>query len=187
MNLFQKFKSFVLLRSLGINHLVAFELGRLCTIATPAESPRRFYENWQVRKHNESIPEYNQEFLGYLPQGAPTSLLLSNLIMRNHDAELNEIAKNYGLTYTRYSDDLSFSTRSKTFNRVTAKEVIKKAYDILSRAGFRPQSRKTKIIPPRSKKIILGLNVDGAVPRLQREFKDRVKTAFILSRKAWAD
>ena len=104
-----------------------------------------------------------------------TSPLLSNLIMRNHDAELNEIAKNYGLTYTRYSDDLSFSTRSKTFNRVTAKEVIKKVYDILSRAGFRPQSRKTKIIPPRSKKIILGLNVDGAVPRLQKEFKDRLR------------
>ena len=168
----QIFRTF---KELGYQPLVAFELGRLCTIATPAESPRRFYENWQVRKHNESIPEYNQEFLGYLPQGAPTSPLLSNLIMRNHDAELNEIAKNYGLTYTRYSDDLSFSTRSKTFNRVTAKEVIKKAYDILSRAGFRPQSRKTKIIPPRSKKIILGLNVDGAVPRLQKEFKDRLR------------
>ena len=168
----QIFRTF---KELGYQPLVAFELGRLCTIATPWESPRRFYENWRVRKYNESIPEYNQGLLGYLPQGAPTSPLLSNLIMRNHDAELSEIAKNYGLTYTRYSDDLSFSTRSKTFNRVTAKEVIKKVYDILSRAGFRPQYRKTKIIPPGSKKIILGLNVDGAVPRLQKEFKDRLR------------
>ena len=71
--------------------------------------------------------------------------------------------------------DLIFSTRSKMFNRVTAKEVVQKVYGILSRAGFRPQYRKTKIIPPGSKKIVLGLNVDGAVPRLQKEFKDRLR------------
>ena len=166
---------FRIFKELEYQPLVAFELTRLCTIATPWRSPRQHYENWRVRKYNESIPEYNRDLLGYLPQGAPTSPLLSNLIMRNHDAELDEIAANYGLIYTRYSDDLIFSTRSKTLNRVIAKEVVHKVYGILSQAGFRPQYRKTKIIPPGSKKIVLGLNVDGTMPRLQKEFKDRLR------------
>ena len=166
---------FRIFKELGYQPLVAFELARLCTIATPWRSPRKFYENWWVKKYNKSIPEYSQNLLDYLPQGAPTSPLLSNLIMHNHDAELSKIARKYGLVYTRYSDDLIFSTRSKMFNRVTAKEVVQKVYGILSRAGFRPQYRKTKIIPPGSKKIVLGLNVDGAVPRLQKEFKDRLR------------
>ena len=50
---------------------------------------------------------------GLLPQGAPTSGAISNLVMRDaEDDALYAVASRLGLRYTRYSDDLYFSARS---------------------------------------------------------------------------
>jgi RNA-directed DNA polymerase len=166
---------FRLFKEFGYQSLVAFELGRLCTAPTSNHSPRKFYHQWRVKEGNEVIPEYDEQLLGYLPQGAATSPLISNLVMRECDKKLSLLAKKHGLTYTRYSDDLSFSTRSKAFNRTVAKSIVYEVYKIISEAGYRPQYRKTKIVPPSSKKIILGLNVDREKPRLQKEYKDRIR------------
>lgn len=166
---------FRLFKEFGYQPLTSFELGRLCTAPTSWRSPRILYRQWHAWQRNEIIPEYDEKLLGYLPQGAATSPLISNLVMRECDEKLSLIAKKYALTYTRYSDDLSFSTRSKAFNRGNAKDVVFEVYKVLSEAGYRPQYRKTKIIPPNSKKIILGLNVDGAEPRLQKEYKDKIR------------
>lgn len=166
---------FRLFRELGYQPLVAFEMARICTIATPWRSPRIFNKQWRVWKYYKSIPGYDQKLLGYLPQGAVTSPLISNLIMRECDRKLSMIAIKYNLKYTRYSDDLSFSTRSKNFCRAQARNLVFEVYKVLSSAGYLPQYRKTKIIPPSSKKIILGLNVDGDIPRLQKEYKDKIR------------
>ncbi|MGB0696267.1 MAG: reverse transcriptase family protein [Rhodospirillaceae bacterium] len=166
---------FRVFKNLGYQPLVAFELARICTIRSVSRSPRTLYKQWKVNKPNLQILDYNSPLLGYVPQGAPTSPLLSNLIMRDADRKLAEIAKTKGLTYTRYSDDLSFSTRKKNFTRDMAKQTIYDVYKVLSELGLRPQYRKTTIVPPGSKKIILGLNVDGSEPRLQKHYKDRIR------------
>lgn len=166
---------FRLFKECGYQPIVAFEMARLCTAPTSWKSPRENYKQWRVWRDNKEIPEYNEKLLGYLPQGAPTSPLISNLVMRECDDKLSKIARKYKLTYTRYSDNLSFSTRSKDFCRKRAQQVTFEVYKALSEAGYRPQYRKTKIIPPNSKKIILGLNVDGVQPRLQKEYKDRIR------------
>lgn len=166
---------FRLFRNLGYQPLISFEMARLCTVPSSWPSKRGQYKQWRVREENKIIPIYSQELLGYLPQGAATSPLISNLIMKKCDEKLSGIAKKYKLTYTRYSDDLSFSTRSKGFCRSNARKIIFEVYKIISKSGYMAQYRKTKIIPPGSKKIILGLNVDGAEPRLQKEYKDRIR------------
>ncbi|MBE8232102.1 MAG: RNA-directed DNA polymerase [Endozoicomonadaceae bacterium] len=166
---------FRLFKGLGYQPLVSFEMARLCTVLILDKSPRTHYSQWHVRKENKIIPQYNQKMLGYLPQGAASSPLISNLVMKECDEKLTNIANRYKLSYTRYSDDLSFSTRSKNFCRSKAKDVIFEVYEVLSKAGYRPQLRKTKIISPSSKKIILGLNVDGAEPLLQKEYKDKIR------------
>lgn len=166
---------FRLFRDLGYQPLVSFEMARLCTLPTSWPSKRDRYKQWRVRKENQIISDYSQELLGYLPQGAATSPLISNLVMRTCDENLSNIAKKYKLTYTRYSDDLSFSTRSQDFCRSDARNITFEVYKVLSKAGYRAQDRKTKIIPPGSKKIILGLNVDGDLPRLQKEYKNRIR------------
>lgn len=166
---------FHVFNSLGYQPLISFELARLCTIATPEHSPRNRRKNWRVTKKYKAVTEYDQLLLGYLPQGAPSSPLLSNLVMMRCDDLLTDIAKEYGLKYTRYSDDITFSTRSSDFSRNTATDVIKKVNNVLSKQGYLPNFKKAKIVPVGSKKIVLGLNVDGATPRLQKEFKDRIR------------
>ena len=166
---------FTVFNSLGYQPLMSFELARLCTIASPKNSPRRLYKNWWAKKSYKAITEYDQFLLGYLPQGAPSSPLLSNLVMRECDEKIAIIAKKYKLKFSRYSDDITLSTRSSEFSRAIAREVIKEVNGILSKQGYLPHFKKTKVIPVGAKKIVLGLKVDGVAPRLQKKYKDRIR------------
>lgn len=57
---------------------------------------------------------------GYLPQGAPTSPILSNMVCGRLDSALIRFSRANGLTYTRYADDLTFSTNRRAFPDVAA-------------------------------------------------------------------
>ncbi len=56
-------------------------------------------------------------FDGILPQGAPTSPVVSNMICGRLDAELKKLAREHRCMYTRYADDITFSTYKKIFPR----------------------------------------------------------------------
>jgi RNA-directed DNA polymerase len=56
-----------------------------------------------------------------LPQGSPSSPVISNIIAHLLDIRLNELAGGNGCTYTRYADDLTFSTNEKWFPSSIAK------------------------------------------------------------------
>lgn len=165
-------------RKAGYQPLVSFQLARICTIPTPYNSPRKRHKNWLVRKRNNVISTYEQHVLGYLPQGGATSPLISNLVMRDLDDKLHKLSRKFRLVYTRYSDDITFSTKSKGFDRSQAGCLISEVYELLNKAGYKPQYRKTKVIPPSARKIVLGLNVDGEFPRLQKEYKDNIRLQF---------
>ena len=45
----------------------------------------------------------------FLPQGAPTSSYISNLVMRDFDEEIGSFCEKNNISYTRYSDDMTFS------------------------------------------------------------------------------
>ena len=98
--------------------------------------------------------------------------MLSNLAMLEIDQQIADTAAAVGLRYTRYSDDLTFSTHNANFNRAKAAHFIGKITRILVPRGLYPQRKKTLIVPPGARKIVLGLNVDGAQPRLSREFRN---------------
>ncbi|MBT2189436.1 reverse transcriptase domain-containing protein [Sphingobium nicotianae] len=104
-------------RSLGYQPLVSFELARICTrpwISPPDKREgSRTVANWWKR----GIELYRRQFTGYLPQGAPTSPMLSNLVCRGLDEELSAFAAREGLVFTRYSDDLTFSGPKAGFSR----------------------------------------------------------------------
>lgn len=113
--------------------------------------------------------------MGHLPQGAPTSPMLANMAMLAADIELCQWAKQYGLTYTRYADDMTFSTADERFDRARAAEVVRGVYKIIGHFGFSPNSAKTQVVPPRARKIVLGLLVDQTQPRLPRSFKEGLR------------
>ena len=160
---------------IGYQPLVAFELARILTI-----NRYDFSENeiWKIHKKNTKIRAYNwsgQRELGYLPQGAPTSPMMSNIIMIDIDDKITQLAKKHKLVYTRYSDDITFSTNSKIFDRKCIFQIFDELNSILYTNGFSLQKRKTKIISPGSKKIVLGLNVDSEVPLLTKKFKNTLR------------
>ena len=57
----------------------------------------------------------NAEGRHVLPQGAPTSPTLTNIICERMDHKLTRLAKAYGLKYTRYADDITFSGMTNVF------------------------------------------------------------------------
>jgi RNA-directed DNA polymerase len=54
---------------------------------------------------------------GCLPQGAPTSPTITNIVCQRLDKSLTKLAKRYGATYSRYADDITFSSHSNIFDK----------------------------------------------------------------------
>lgn len=168
-------------RSLGYQPLMSLEMARICT-RLAGWSARRATDRWRVdswRAMEHRWPKilayqvYRDDagpLLGHLPQGAPTSPMLANLAMREFDAKASAIAKQNGMVYTRYADDLSFST-NQPITKADCSRVIGRVYGLMGRIGLSPNVTKTRVSPPGARKVVLGLLVDGATPKLSREFR----------------
>jgi RNA-directed DNA polymerase len=160
---------------LGYQPLVSFELARICT-RLGALTPARSHGQWRTyRRDSYAIDAYQNARLGHLPQGAPTSPMLSNLAMVRFDCEIDKLSGTYDLAYTRYADDICLSSRQSNFDRRHVSSIIGEIYRIMGNAGLSPNFAKTRIIPPGARKICLGLLVDGSAPRLSREFRARMR------------
>ncbi|WP_063498194.1 reverse transcriptase family protein [Paraburkholderia phytofirmans] len=155
---------------LGYQPLMAFELARLCTRLRHDGNPKR-----KSKTGYRKIWTYGSSVVGHLPQGAPTSPLLANLVAYDLDSELFALAENANVRYTRYADDIVFSSSEKAFTRSDAEGLIRGAYACLERHGLWANRAKTHVVSPAARKIVLGLLVDGPVPKLQREFKDKLR------------
>lgn len=164
-------KIYSVFRELGYSRLLSFELARLCTRTRNYGNPSMPSEKLSQVK----MPYTSNKYIGHLPQGAATSPLLANIVSRDLDLNLKKISKEFGLTYTRYADDLIFSTKDD-LTRAQLNQCLKELYKVIKAHGFWPNFVKTKIAPPGTRKVVLGLLVDGAMPRLTKEFKLEVKT-----------
>ena len=101
-------------------------------------------------------------YQGKLPQGAPTSPIITNLICQVLDMHLLSLAKKYRLDYTRYADDITFSTNDKTFLEkmdLFYTELEKK----VKKAGFSINEKKTRISYRDSKQVVTGLVVNKKI------------------------
>jgi RNA-directed DNA polymerase len=154
-------------RSLGYGALLSFQLARICTRARDDDPPHRY--------RNDGVPGYYHPQEGRLPQGAPTSPGLANLVVRALDVRLKAVADARGWIYTRYADDLAFSTQHAS-DRAAARELVEAIRKEVVRFGFSPNNAKTVIAGPGSRRIVLGLLVDGQAPKLTRDFRNRIET-----------
>ncbi|WP_131740914.1 reverse transcriptase family protein [Actinomadura roseirufa] len=159
---------------LGYQNLVSFELARLCTRPGIGASHKDQYRSDSGSEKYRVIYSYsNSRRLGFLPQGSPTSGALANLVMRDVDIMLCDLAKQRRLTYTRYADDMTFSSIDE-FHRKNVASLIREVAHLMNSRGFVLHKQKTRIVTPGSRMIVLGLLVDGQRVRLPVDSRKRI-------------
>ena len=106
-----------------------------------------------------------------MPQGGCTSPALCNLITAKLDARLEGLARKFGYTYSRYADDLVFSTA----NEETAANTLVSAVTRICRdEGFEVNNEKTRTMRKPNRQLVTGLMVNDSV-RLTRKDLRRVR------------
>lgn len=163
--------------NLGYPKLLSFEMARLCTRVTPKRKGKR----WCNTNNEHTITGYDSKFVGSLPQGAPTSPALSNLVCIGLDKQLTSLAISEGATYSRYADDICFSLPMGC--RKSALHIKKEISKILHGYGFSDNSKKTRLIPPGARKVLTGLNVNNDTPRIPKEIRDSVRMHLYYAKK----
>lgn len=119
---------------------------------------------------------------GHLPQGSPSSPVVSNLIANIIDKKLSRIAIKNGCRYSRYADDITFSTRNSKFPEDIACynqeekqwKVGEKLFSILKDSGFQVNPKKTRMQFKRSRQEVTGLIVNERV-NCTREYRHRIR------------
>lgn len=122
---------------------------------------------------------------GFLPQGAPTSPVISNLVANHLDIRLSRIATKHRCTYTRYADDITFSTNKSEFpegiaanrneNKVSGDwNLSKRIRTEVMKSGFDINPDKTRMQYRRSRQDVTGLVVNKKV-NVKREFYKQVR------------
>lgn len=96
-----------------------------------------------------------------LPQGAPTSPVLSNIVCTGMDVRLFGLSRRFGLTYTRYADDITFSSDHSVYGKDG--EFWKEFRNIISQTGFSFNPKKTRLQTRKVRQEVTGLTVGDKV------------------------
>jgi retron-type reverse transcriptase len=122
-------------------------------------------------------------FENTLPQGSPCSPIISNLIGHIDDIHVAKLCASVGCTYTRYADDLTFSTNKLIFPKQIAMQSTGKEHSwlpgrelsrIIARCGFALNPKKTRMQYRDSRQEVTGLIVNSKV-NLRREYRHLVR------------
>ncbi len=119
-----------------------------------------------------------------LPQGSPCSPVMSNLIGHILDIHLAKLAARAGCTYTRYADDLTFSTNKPIFPESIAMTapgtnhnwvVGTELRELITKSGFAINAKKTRMQYRDSRQEVTGLVVNRKV-NVRREYRHLVRS-----------
>lgn len=116
-----------------------------------------------------------------LPQGAPTSPVISNMICARMDSQLQTLAGKYKCYYTRYADDITFSTRLKEFPEalaitlsITEVELGKSLKDVITNNGFKINFNKVRLQPRHRRQEVTGIIINE-FPNVRRNYVRQVR------------
>lgn len=105
-----------------------------------------------------------------LPQGAPTSPLLTNAICDTLDRRLHGLAKRFGLHYSRYADDITFSSMHNVYQ--PGSNFRKELDRIISEQHFRINKKKTRLNHCSKRQEVTGLTVGRKINVPRKYVKD---------------
>lgn len=142
-------------------------LGKPYVLKTDIHDFFRSIRSPRVKKTFERIgyPPHIAKVLGALccthrclPQGASTSPALSNIISYEMDVKLSAVAAEYGLSYTRYADDLTFSGDAFSMD-----QILPSIKQIVREEKFEINHKKTRFLNEHNRKIITGVSISSGV------------------------
>ncbi|MAT40409.1 MAG: hypothetical protein CL946_12505 [Ectothiorhodospiraceae bacterium] len=144
----------LLKKGLGCNPTISWAISRLCTL--------------------DSV----------LPQGAPTSPLIANMITKRLDHQLASFASSYSCRYTRYADDITISTTKKAFprrilkrselSRLDIEDLADEMIAIITENGFHINESKLRLYHCNQRQTVTGLTVNQKV-NLPRKREKQVR------------
>ena len=158
-----------LFRTAGYPDAVADLLGGLCTNVAPRKLWTTLGKSLDPLAMAAACALYAWP---HLPQGAPTSPALANLIAYRVDCRLTGLAQSAGAVYTRYADDLAFSG-DEVFNRCVERFAIQAAA-ILLEEGLTVHHRKTRIMRQGVCQYLAGVVVNERINGVRADF-DKLK------------
>jgi RNA-directed DNA polymerase len=157
------------LRTAGYPEPVAYTITGLCTTVVPRSV-------WQAVTVPEDFARHRRlgQLLAvpHLPQGAPTSPALANLVSFSLDRRLAGLARAFDARYTRYVDDLTFSggTRLRAGRSVFLDTVA----EVVRDEGFRLVDAKTVVLGSAGRQQLLGAVINDH-PTLSRHERDALR------------
>lgn len=104
-----------------------------------------------------------------LPTGSPTSPVLTNILCFRLDRRLSSLASDYGIEYTRFIDDLTFSGRS------ISDDFKRKVKEIVRSFGLPLNDKKEEYMTPKHAKLVTGVNVNARKVKVSRRYKRSVR------------
>lgn len=105
----------------------------------------------------------------HLPQGAPTSPALTNILCRRLDKRLTKAATELGFTYTRYADDLTFSAKGESCRNVC--NILGRVSDIVKHEGLEINSQKTRVLRKGRQQEVTGVVVNKKLSVCKKTLK----------------
>lgn len=116
-------------------------------------------------------------YQGVLPQGAPTSPIISNLVCRALDNDLIRLGNKYKCVCTRYCDDITVSTRSRNFPTelaYTDNDTVNIGSELIAifhKHNFVINKKKIRLQSNQSRKMVTGLVVNEMPNILNRKYR----------------
>jgi hypothetical protein len=102
----------------------------------------------------------------FAPQGAPTSPTIGNLYASHLDARLNGLWTKNGFSYSRYADDITFSSKDPT---IKPGKLIHATYEIIKNEKLQPNYKKTKVFRKGNQLKVTGVIVNDKL-NIDREW-----------------
>lgn len=96
-----------------------------------------------------------------LPQGAPTSPVLSNIVLKSLDKDMSKLAERMECKYSRYADDITFS-HSKSIRRMSP-FWQSRIYNIIAKYGLKVNEKKTRTFVPGTRREVTGVVVSDKI------------------------